>query len=128
MFIQFSDDEINEYAHGPGVYFKNEKNGEPFEVDNNLGEELLRSLHNFGGVQVPVFIRVEPPAKEVYTEAKLKKMGKPALLIIAEKMNAGATADNNKGEIIPKILEAQEAAPAEPAADTDDESDEADEN
>lgn len=103
MFLQFSHEDINEFAMGE-YYVKN--TGKPFEVADAVGEALLKSAHPINGESVPVFVRtVKGVEAEELTEANLNKKNKPALLKIAADLGTDATEDNNKDEIVKKILD-----------------------
>jgi hypothetical protein len=58
MQIKFSDERIKEYYEG-GVHFLNNDDGEPIEVSESLGNELLKAIHFLDDEQVHVFTRVE---------------------------------------------------------------------
>ena len=63
MLLKFADKRINEFSEGN---FHRTNTGEPFEVDNNLGNELLRAKTKIG---------IPPNAEtvHVFTEAKKTK-------------------------------------------------------
>lgn len=54
MFLKFAHKEINEFAQGVKIF---ENTGEPFEVAEALGNQLLKATGKLRGEKVSIFTR-----------------------------------------------------------------------
>lgn len=106
MNLRFAHDEIKEFAEG-NLHFKND--GEAFTVESALlADELLHKKAWVAGEWVNVFAVAGEDEKPVpMTETGLMKLTKPELIEIGQGLDAGVTADNNKAELVAKILATQ---------------------
>lgn len=124
MRLKFTDSRVTEYKSGD---FYQRNNGEPFEVDHNVGEDLVKVKHFIDGDYYPVFEECKIPS-DIPTESEIKAMNKKPLFELAQKLNVeGATEDDNKSELQEKILKhiaaltpAESESESEVEGDTDD--------
>lgn len=105
MKLQFNHPDINEYFEG-GLHFKND--GEPIEVAESVGAEMLKAKTSVGGEEMPVFVQTEIAFIEDATEPELKKMKKPELEALAESVGIETEGDK-KDEIIDKLMDTKES-------------------
>lgn len=105
MKLQFAHDAFSEYSQGNLNFHRDDQ---PFDVIGDTAAVMLQAKAEVPGEgMVNVFEPAAPedgPAHVEMTEASLAKLKKDQLLEMAAELDAGATEDNNKAEIIEKIL------------------------
>lgn len=126
MQIKFSDERIKEYYEG-GLHILND--GEPLEVSELQGNEMLKAIHFLDDKQVPVFEKVKEPTandeseaedeeaddrepEEVFLETAEQLAKKTRAELIKMAVDAGLDGDNytNKTELAQAIVAARDAA------------------
>lgn len=128
MKLEFTDERIKEYYEG-GLHYTND--GEPIEVSESLGQEMLKKVHFLDDKQVPVFRVVAPENAEAETPTG-ETEGAPEesanFLESAEQLARNSRADlekmareagldgdsyTNKSELAQAIVAAREATSVE---------------
>lgn len=119
MKLNFSIDDIREYSVG-AMTFVND--GSTIEVDQHLGEELLKAVHVLDGRPVPVFLKSEeeeteptpeqlpqPPDHDAVTPevASLMSKSRSELNDIAIELEIDPTSFGNKLQLAVEIAEKQ---------------------
>jgi hypothetical protein len=125
MQIKFTDERIKEYFEG-GIHFTND--GEPIDVSDSQGEEMLKKIHFLDDKEVKVFERVvdedadtedaadesstddeSTPADVVETAEQLSKNRREDLEKMARDEGLDGDSYTNKTELAQAIVAARNA-------------------